>query len=194
MNKVFLVHGFEGSPNGGWRPYLMAELNEHDIYACALSMPSPEKPLLSEWLEEIKRHVEKNPDDALYLVGHSLGGTATLRYLERYDDKNIKGVVLVSTPCEKTQNRKIDNFLESDFDYETIKSRGSAVAIIHGVDDPWVPVANAKHVAEKTQGKLILIPNGKHLNDSSGFRELPECLEVLLEMMVQKEHHVCLGG
>jgi hypothetical protein len=187
MNKVFLIHGFEGSPNGGWRPYLMAELNARGIYACSLAMPSPEKPLLSEWLQEIKRHVEKNPDDVIYLVGHSLGGTAILRYLERYDDKNIKGAVLVSTPCERTQDKKIDNFLETDFDYETIKRRAGAIVVIHGADDPWVPAANARHIAEKTQGKLILIPNGKHLNDPSGFRELPECLEVLLQMIKQYE-------
>ncbi|MEW6617638.1 MAG: alpha/beta fold hydrolase [Patescibacteria group bacterium] len=183
MNKVFLIHGFEGSPNGGWRPWLMTKLNEHEAWACSLSMPSPEKPILKEWLDEIKLHVERNQNDNIYLVGHSLGGTVILRYLEIYDDKNIKGIILVSTPCEKTQNRKIDNFLETDFDYNLIKSRVKNITVIHGADDPWVSPENAKHIAEKTNGKLILIPNGKHLNDSSGFRELPECLDVLLEMM-----------
>jgi len=45
MKKVFIIHGFEGSPNGGWRPWLMAELEQHDVYACALSMPNPDNPL-----------------------------------------------------------------------------------------------------------------------------------------------------
>ena len=138
-------------------------------------MPSPEKPILKEWLDEIKLHVERNQNDNIYLVGHSLGGTVILRYLETYDDKNIKGIILVSTPCEKTQNRKIDNFLETDFDYNLIKNRVKNIVVIHGADDPWVSPENAKHIAEKT--------NGKHLNDSSGFRELPACLDALLEMM-----------
>ena len=55
--KVFLIHGFQGTPNGGWRPYLMSELEKQDIYACSLSMPKPHEPILSEWLEEIKRQV-----------------------------------------------------------------------------------------------------------------------------------------
>jgi len=183
MNKVFLIHGFEGSPNGGWRPWLMTKLNEHDVWAYSLSMPNPEKPILKEWLDEIKRQIEKNKNDNIYLVGHSLGGTAILRYLEICDEKNIKGAILVSTPSEKNQLREIDNFLETDFDYETIKRQVKNIVVINGDDDPYVPTLSAKHVAQETDGKLILIPNGKHLNDSSGFRDLPECLNALLEMM-----------
>ena len=44
MKKVFIVHGFEGEPNGGWRPWLMGELAKKDIYACALPMPIPSSP------------------------------------------------------------------------------------------------------------------------------------------------------
>lgn len=73
MKKVFIIHGFEGSPNGGWRPWLMGELEKHDIYACALSMPSPENPVCSEWIAEISQHIEQNKKDEIYLIGHSLG-------------------------------------------------------------------------------------------------------------------------
>ncbi|MBI4599005.1 alpha/beta hydrolase, partial [Candidatus Uhrbacteria bacterium] len=82
MKKVFIIHGFEGSPNGGWRPWLMAELEKQEIYACALSMPMPENPVCDEWVGEISRHIERNSDDKIYLVGHSLGVPAILRYLE----------------------------------------------------------------------------------------------------------------
>jgi predicted alpha/beta hydrolase family esterase len=71
MKKVFIIHGFEGHPNGAWRPWLMAELEKRDIYACALSMPSPEKPVCAEWVEEISRNVLRNKNDEICLVGHS---------------------------------------------------------------------------------------------------------------------------
>jgi predicted alpha/beta hydrolase family esterase len=72
MKKVFIIHGFEGSPNGGWRPWLMSELEKKDMYACALAMPHPENPICSEWVGEIGRHVIQNKQDDIYLVGHSL--------------------------------------------------------------------------------------------------------------------------
>jgi len=181
MIKVFLIHGFEGSPNGGWRSWLMEELRKRGIYACSLPMPNPKSPILSEWLDEINRQISNNDNDVIYLVGHSLGGTVILRYIEKYESKNIDIAIFVSTPCEKTENRKIDSFLENDFNYESIKERIENIVVIHGDDDPWVPLSNAKKIAEKTDGKLILIHKGKHLNDSAGFTELPECLDELLK-------------
>ena len=183
MKKVFLIHGFQGSPNGGWRPWLMAELEKQDVYACALSMQNPDEPILSEWLEEIKRHIDKNLNDDIYLVGHSLGGTAILRYLEHFDSPNLKGVIVASAPCHQNTIDKIANFLHADFNWEVMKNKVDHVAVIHGDNDPNVPVSDAEEIARQPDGKLILIPNGKHLNGSAGFTELPEALSVLSEMM-----------
>lgn len=177
--KVFLIHGFQGVPNGGWRSWLMGQLSEKDIYACSLSMPNPYEPKLTEWLEEIKRVVERNPNDDIYLVGHSLGGTAILHFVEKYNFPNLKGFVSVSAPCGGVNNDKIKEFLDKDFDFKLIREKVNKIAVIHGDDDPLVPVSQAEKIAKETQGKLIIIPNGQHLNGSAGFVTLPECLEVL---------------
>ncbi|HEU0080504.1 MAG TPA: alpha/beta hydrolase [Candidatus Paceibacterota bacterium] len=74
MKKVFLIHGFQGEPNGGWRPWMMAELQKEGVYACALSMPTLNNPIPAEWVEEISRHVERNKRDQIYLIGHRQSG------------------------------------------------------------------------------------------------------------------------
>lgn len=183
MKKVFIIHGFQGSPNGGWRPWLMAEPEKQDIYACALSMPKPDEPICSEWIEEISRYVEVNKNDDIYLVGHSLGVPAILHYLENSQEHSIKGAVLVSGPSEKNDNRKIDSFLETPFDFETIKSKCKSSFIIHGDNDPNVPLDNARTLSKELDGKLIIVENGGHLNGSSGWTQLPQCLESLNEMI-----------
>jgi predicted alpha/beta hydrolase family esterase len=181
--KVFLIHGFEGTPNGGWRPYLMRELEKQDVYACSLSMPSPEAPKLDEWLEEIKRHIDRNQNDYVYLVGHSLGGTAILRYLEKYTSPNLKGVIIASAPCHQNANEKIRDFLSSDFEWIKMKNKVSKVIVIHGDNDPLVPISDAQEISQELGGELILIPDGKHLNGSAGFIELPEVLSALIEII-----------
>lgn len=182
MKKVFLIHGFEGTPNGGWRPYLMRELEKQDVYACSLSMPSPDEPQLSYWLDEIKRYVNTNPRDDIFLVGHSLGGTAILRYLEQFDCKNIKGVVIASAPCHQNKNEKIKTFLSANFEWSQVKNKVKNVVVIHGDNDPNVPMSDAEEITKELGGKLIVIPNGKHLNGSAGFVELPEALSALTSM------------
>lgn len=183
MKKVFIIHGFEGQPNGAWRPWLMAELDKQDIYACALSMPSPELPLCNEWVEEISRHVERNTGDEIYLIGHSLGVPAILRYLENAIAKPIAGAVLLAGPA-KTSNAKIKNFLDRDFDFEKITSLCKKFAVIHGDDDPLVPLEDARFLAHQLEAKLLVIEGGKHLNGSAGLYQFPQCLEVLKAAMM----------
>jgi uncharacterized protein len=183
MKKVFIIHGFEGSPNGGWRGWLMQELEKQDIYACALPMPTPEKPVLEEWLGEIDRIINLNKEDELCLVGHSLGVTTILRYLETADTK-FAGIVLVSGPITKTGNRKIDNFLETSFDFEAIKTKAQKFVVIHGDNDPYVSITDHGDISSKAlNAEYIVIKNGQHLNGSAGYHVLPECLEVLNSIM-----------
>lgn len=183
MTKVFLIHGLEGSPNGGWRPWLMRELEKQEIYACALAMPNPDDPKLAEWLEEIRRHVDRNLTDNIYLVGHSLGGTAIIRYLEQYESPNLKGVVIVSAPCHRNSNGKVDDFLKDEFNWQIIKNKVQKVTVIHGDDDPLVPLSDAQETTRELNGKLIVIPSGKHLNGSAGFDKLPEALFALINII-----------
>lgn len=183
MKKVFIIHGFQGSPNGGWRPWLMAELEKQDVYACALSMLNPNEPICDEWVEEISRHVNASENDEVYLVGHSLGVPAILRYLESPQANIIAGAVLVSGPSEKNQNIKLDSFLGRDFDFGAIRSKCKTFSIIHGDNDVSVPLDNARFLSEKLIGDLTIIENGGHLNGSAGWLKLPQCLEALNRMM-----------
>ena len=184
MKKVFLIHGFEGSPNGGWRPWLMGKLEKRDVYACALSMPAPEAPQCAAWIEEIWHAVAQSQNrDEISLVGHSLGGPAVLRYLETAP-KAIAGAILVSSPSERNDNPKIDSFMLPPFDLAALKSKAGKWVVIHGDDDPFVPTSNAKALASGLGAELIWVPGGKHLNGSAGFTELPQVLEALGRMMV----------
>ncbi len=159
------------------------ELEKQEIYACALSMPAPENPICTEWVGEISRHIEQNVGDDVYLVGHSLGAPAILRYLESVQAKQIFGAILVSGPSEKNNNRKIDSFLDKKFDFAKIKSNCKKFVIIQGDNDPNVPLDNAKFLSQELSGQLVIVENGGHLNGSARWFKLPQCLEVLNKMM-----------
>ena len=177
-----MIHGFQGSPNGGWRPWLMTELEKINIYACALAMPNPNNPVPSEWIKEISRHIENNKRDQVYLIGHSLGVPAILRYLENTKAKNVKGIILVSGPVFKTTKRKVAQFLKKPFNFKSIKSKVKKIVVIHGDNDRNVSVDQGEILAKELSGKLIIIKNGGHLNGSSGWSTLPQCLEELKKM------------
>lgn len=181
MKKVFIVHGLNGKPNGGWRPWLMAELEKLEVYACALSMPDPAEPKQEEWVAEIARHLERNAADELYVVGHSLGVPTVLRCVENFSGR-IAGAVFVSGRVEPTSEPRLAPFFAPAFDFAKIKSRVAASVVIHGDDDPVVPFKNAEVLSKELGAELITIPHGKHLNGSAGFHALPQALEALKKM------------
>ena len=135
-------------------------------------------------MAEIAR-LHTDPDEPIFLVGHSLGVPAILRYLEAASTLPIAGAVLVSGPSEPNGNTAIDNFLEAPFNFGRIKERCPQFAVIHGDNDPLVPTSNAQFLAEQLDASLVMIPGGGHLNGSAGWRQLPECLTALRNQMLQ---------
>ncbi len=188
MKKVFLIHGFEGLPNGGWRPWLLGELaREKKIYGCALPMPTPYEPKVSEWVAEINR-VSFPKEDSVVLVGHSLGATAVLRYLETLPPQiSIAGAVLVSGPLENLpgveNSKNMQSFFEQPFEFEKIKASCKKFAVIHGANDNVVPFSHAEKLAKHLNCELISIPEGFHLSGGAGWYKLPEAFTEILKIL-----------
>lgn len=186
MKKVFIIHGFNGRPNLNWFPWLMEELSKKSIYACSLPMPTPDAPVKSEWVKTINEVVGTSTEE-IFLIGHSLGVPAILRYLESLDkDSKIGGVVLVSGPAfviKEDGYEQVNTFLDTTFDFDHIKNACNNFVVIHGDNDTNVLFSDAEFFAKKLSCELIPIPNGGHLNGSDGFYKLPEALESLLKMM-----------
>jgi len=186
MKKVFMVHGFMGQPNGSWLPWLMGQLEKHDIYACALPMPTPYIPVKSEWTQTITEAVGTISDD-IFLIGHSLGCAAILRYLESLDSsQKISGVVLVAGRLNEAKQEGyeyVDSFLKGSFDFDHIKNVCKNFTVIQGDNDPNIPKEVGEEMAKILFCDLITIPNGQHLRGSQGWYELPQALDSLLKMI-----------
>jgi len=160
----------------------MAELEKEGVYACSLSMPSPSTPNREEWVMEIARNINRNRDDELFLVGHSLGVAAVLNYLQSAAvDAQISGVVLVAGRCIKVKNPILESFYSGN-NFEEIRKSTRCFAVIHGDNDPVVPFQNGEQIAESLEVQLIVVPSGGHLGGRDGWYELPQCLEALHEM------------
>lgn len=176
--KVMLVHGFEGTPNGSWRPWLMRELEKVGIYTSALSFPKPNNPMLTEWMTVLDFNVNLFPKDKVYLVGHSLGVPAILQYLQKYRPNNIKHVILVSGPI-KNEKKKIKNFFVTKLNYDVLK-KICTYSVVHGDNDRFVSFKQAEQLAKGLGCKLHKIKNGGHLNEYDGCMKLPVLLNQIL--------------
>ena len=179
MKKVFIIHGLNSAPNKTWRPWLMRELAKEDIWACSLAMPGGEEPICDDWVETISNAVKG--DDEIYLVGHSLGVRAVLRFIQS-DQKSIMGAVLVSGRYGKPKSGILESFYGEQLDFKKIKDTTKHFVVIHGDDDPNVPYEDGKKIAQELDSEIITIPNGGHLSGKAQCFELPEIMSSLLKM------------
>lgn len=192
MKKVYIIHGFAGVPNGGWLPWLMVELGKRDIFACALPMPNSSEPVATEWVD-FMNYVIGEPNEDIYIVGHSLGGPAVFRYLESLkEDSKIGGVLLVAPffePLDKENlnsgYRKIDNFLLPEVNFEKIKNIPNKAIVIHGKKDNIVPFSQSEKIVSKTNWELVPVEDGYHFSQKSEpiYHELPQALDSILKIL-----------
>ncbi|OGG40157.1 hypothetical protein A3A21_00665 [Candidatus Jorgensenbacteria bacterium RIFCSPLOWO2_01_FULL_45_25b] len=175
--RVFIIHGWESSPESNWFPWAKRELEKLGYEVTVPVMPTPMFPKKEEWVEYIKKLV-RAPDKEMLLMGHSLGVIAILRYLESLEnEERINKAILVAGFSESIKFPVVENFFQPPLNYEKIKTKASDFIIIHSDNDPYVPLIYAETMKEKLNGKLTVISGGGHLNYENGTFELPLILE-----------------
>lgn len=175
--KALIIHGTMGSPAGNWFPWIESELRKKSWEVSVPAFPTPENQSLESWLS-----VAKNHTDIDLVIGHSLGATLALHLLEQNIFES-KQTILVSTVSKDIGNEAYDtlnnSFIKNGFDWLKIKNNGSNIHILHGDDDPYVPLSHAEELAENLKLPLDTIPNGGHLNAENGYTEFPHLLNII---------------
>ncbi len=186
VKRVFIVHGWDGSPEEGWFPWLKSELEKKGFVVSVPAMPDTSHPRIEKWVSFLEKSVGK-PDKDTYFVGHSIGCQTILRYLEKINAK-VGGIVLVAgwlnlkeleTEAEKEIARP---WLETPLDLRKIKAVINNIVAIFSDDDPWVPLGDAEIFREKLGAKVIMEKQKGHFGGNDNIKELPSALNALLSI------------
>lgn len=190
MKRVFVVHGWEGSPNEGWFPWLKKELESRGYKVFVPAMPHPENPTIDDWVGMLKDLAEE-PDENTYFVGHSIGCQTILRYLETLPNGKKIGRVVFVAPWMTLSQEVWDEgeetkttgkpWVETPIDFEKIKTMAKSFTCIFSSNDPFVPYEGNKKIFEEKLNAKIIIEVGKgHFKGDDGVTELPVVLESLI--------------
>lgn len=187
MNKrVFIVHGWEGSPKGSWRPWLKRKLEEEGFKVSVPQMPDTMNPTMDKWVQYLAKMVER-PDEDCYFIGHSLGCITILRYLETLkENQKVGGVVFVAGFSHDLDfegyKGELSSFFQTPINWGKIKKHCNKFVAIHSDDDPYVPLEHNAIYKEKLGAESIIMRNMKHFSGDDGIMELPIALESLLRV------------
>ena len=191
MKRVFIIHGWSGSPEADWLPWLKKEWESRGIWTAVPFMPNPDEPVIDHWINHLAKVVGV-PDRETYFVGHSIGCQAILRYVE-HGGSHIGGAVFVAgwfhlTNMETDEEKRIAKpWLETPIDFEKVRALIPQSVAIFSDNDPDVPLAINRSIFESQLGSQIIVESAKgHFTGSDSVTLLPSALDAIRGLMNER--------
>src|SRR3989344_4457056 len=175
MKRVFIIHGWEGFPEEGWFPWLKKELEVNGFSVQVPQMPDAVHPRIFNWVPQIKEMIGV-PDEETYLVGHSMGCQAIVRYFESLPDGiKVGGVIFVAGFLKRLTGLEEEpgfeetekHWLETPVDLEKAGSHIKKGVAIFSDNDLFVPLDNQDDFRDKLNCKIIIEHEKGHFSGPS---------------------------
>jgi hypothetical protein len=184
MRRAAIFHGTDAKPADHWIPWLKSQLEAADYEVFAPELPNnltPDRFVYEKFLRDSGWDFTDN-----ILVGHSSGATTILNLLTTDWFPKIKAAALVGTFLNErlTKDTKwyrsgqFDNLFQS-YDPAVIKLKVGKFYFVHGSNDPYCSIEDARGLCDQLGGEFIVVEGGHHLGHASGLTELPELTEAL---------------
>jgi predicted alpha/beta hydrolase family esterase len=179
MKTALIIHGIGGHAGIHWQQWLNSQLQSAGYKVLMPNLPKSDHPNRQEWLANIKRQLNGVDLSNLVIIGHSLGVTTALDFIEQAKSK-INGLISVSGFAEDYGAELNSYFLsEKSIDFNKVKQNLNWAAVFYGSDDPYVNPDALANLAKELEVKPTVIAGGGHLNSEAGFSEFPALLEAI---------------
>lgn len=176
---AILIHGSFGHPEENWFPWMKAELEKRAYEVHVPAFPTPEGQSYENWLAVFKKLVPVIGPETV-LIGHSTGCVFILNALHDLDIP-VKSAFLVAPFIERAGHEYMDDlnasFVEVPRDWEQIKGRSDRFVVYYSDNDPFLPAAITRHVAEMLSSEAREISGAGHFNAAAGYVSFAELIE-----------------
>lgn len=162
QKRILIIHGWGSNSGEHWFLEEKERLEKLGYEVVVPDMPNTLYPKQNEWVAVVRNF---NPDENSVLIGHSLGGTTILRFLEEAKNK-IGECIFVATPIRKLGPgyEGIENFLEKDFNWGEIKKHSEKFVVFNQTGDQAVPLAHGRDLAKYLEAELVVVDGNDHFD------------------------------
>ncbi len=176
MRAIFIHGNGNSTPQDNWFPYLKRELEALGIKVDAPQFPDAMLARSSYWLPFLEK--ELKADERTFIVGHSSGAIAAMRYAEKH---RILGSALIGTYYTDLgiQPEKLSGYFDAPWDWEAIKKNQSWIIQFAGANDPWIPLHEAHVVRDKLATDYYESQDQGHFGGDYYKETFPELLEAI---------------
>ena len=190
MNKIFIVHCWEGTKDDGWYPWLDKELSNKKNKVYRFNMPNTDKPKIEEWVSFLDKKV-KILDENTYFIGHSIGCQTIMRYLQTKEINKIGGILFVSPWLDLLDYAIEDEesflvakpWLSEKINFDKIKQFTNNINCIFSSNDYFVSLEQKNKFEKLLNAKTIVVNDKGHISQDDNVYELKEILDESIKML-----------
>jgi leucyl-tRNA synthetase len=149
-----LLHGFNGSPDKVFFPWLRQEFTRRQISFVTPTLPHADSPTEEEQVNYVLQNFQFNEKTVLF--GHSLGAVVALKIIEKLEHP-IAGVVLAAgflDPNFLDGSRPFENTFNWKFDFDKIRKNVGFIRTVSDLNDSTVPVKQGRMIHQNLDGRL----------------------------------------
>lgn len=167
--RVFLVHGWGGSPENSWFVWLTKELQKGGFEVYAPKFPDSENPQIDEWVSTLEDAVGKSDKDT-YFIGHSIGCQTIMRYLEKVNVK-VGGALFIAGwfylgNLEESEMPIAEPWTSTSIDLQKVRKNIGKVVVMISANDPFgFASENAKIFKKELGAEVIIKENAGHFDE-----------------------------
>ena len=190
MNKIFIIHCWDGTKDDGWYPWLDKELSNENNKVYRFNMPNTDKPKIEEWVSFLDKKV-KILDENTYFIGHSIGCQTIMRYLQTKEINKIGGILFVSPWLDLLDYAIEDEesflvakpWLSEKINFDKIKKFTNNINCIFSSNDYFVSLEQKDKFEKLLNAKTIVVNDKGHISQDDNVYELKEILDESIKML-----------
>ena len=184
MNKIYIVHCWDGRKDDGWYPWLDRELSNDNNTVYRFNMPNTDTPKIKEWVSFLDKQVDCL-DDRTYFIGHSIGCQTIMRFLQTKDVCKIGGILFVA-PWLDLLDYAIEGeesyntakpWLTEKIEFKKIKEFTNNISCIFSDDDYFVSLEQKEKFKKLLNANTIVVSGKGHISQEDEVYELKEILD-----------------
>lgn len=128
VKRFVLLHGYTGTPERNFFPWLKALLERYGYEVIVPALPNTKNPTIAEQVEYVLKNISLEENTAL--LGHSMGGAVALKIAEIKKLAKLILVDAVSSPIRVTRQTKYERTFDWQFDWENIRANTKDVVVL----------------------------------------------------------------
>lgn len=182
MTTVLIAHRWSGSPKADWYPWLKHELEKEGVHVIIPSMPDAHHPQIVPWVTTLQEALPE-PDAKTYMIGHSIGCQALLRYIETLPPNPDIGGLLLVAPWTKLKENSYESdadveiarpWIETPINWKKVFARAQNTRAIFSTNDPFVDYEKESHFfRQKLNADILIEENKGHFTSHDQIVEFP---------------------